>query len=159
MCSSDLLVLALAAAPATARLIIRRRTWRGAGANADLAAAAWGELCADLDDYGQSCRPSESPRAVARRVRAIEGLDPGAAEAVSRVATIVERARYAPVPVAADSARGDVAIVRKSLARCSGRAVRWRARLLPPSVMQPLRSAFRQAAGLLTGWSPAAGEG
>jgi transglutaminase-like putative cysteine protease len=153
------LALALAIAPATARRVIRRRAWRAASTDAELAAAAWRELCADLDDYGQHCRPSESPRAVARRVRAISGLDAGAGQAVSRVATIVERARYAPLPVAAGSARADVAVVRKSLARCSSRSVRWRARLVPPSVMQPVRSALGQAAGLVTGWSPAAGEG
>lgn len=152
------LALALAIAPATARRVIRRRTWRSARGDAELAAAAWRELCADLDDYGQYCRPSESPRAVARRVRAISGLEPEAGQAVGRVATIVERARYAPLPVAAGSARADVAIVRKSLARSSSRSVRWRARWLPPSVMQPVRSFFRQAAGLVTGWSPAAGE-
>jgi Domain of unknown function (DUF4129) len=152
------LALALAVAPATARRVIRRRTWRSAQGDAELAAAAWRELCADLDDYGQHGRASESPRALARRVRAIDGLGPTAGQAVGRVATIVELARYAPLPVAAGLARADVAIVRKSLARSSSRSVRWRARLLPPSVMLPVRTAFQQTAGLVTGWSPAAGE-
>ena len=152
------LLLILAAAPGVARLIARRRGWRAAADNAALAAAAWRELCADLDDYGQHCRASESPRAVARRVRGISGLDPAAGQAVDRVATIVERARYAPLPVDAGSARADVTTVRKSLARCSSRSVRWRARLLPPSVMEPLQSAVRQAFGLLGGYTPAASE-
>ena len=152
------LLLVIGVTPATARLAVRRRRWRTAKGDAGLADAAWRELCADLDDYGQHCRPSESPRAVARRVRAISGLDPAAGQAADRVATIVERARYAPAPAAAGSARADVSLIRKSLARCSGRAVRWRARLLPASVVQPVRSGFRQAAGLLTGWEPAANQ-
>ncbi|MGI9004756.1 MAG: transglutaminase TgpA family protein [Streptosporangiaceae bacterium] len=152
------LLLALAAGPGITRLIGRRRVWRSADGDTGLAAAAWRELCADLDDYGQRRRPSESPRAVARRVRAISGLDPAAGQAVERIATIVERARYAPAPAAAGPARADVSMVRKALARCSSRSVRWRARLLPPSVVHPLRSGFRQAAGLLTGWSPATSE-
>ncbi len=152
------LALALAVAPGIARLIARRRAWRGARGDAQLASAAWRDLSAALEDYGQRCRASESPRTVARRVRAISGLDPAAGQAVDRIATIVERARYAPVPASAGSARADVSLVRRALARCAPPAVRWRAVLLPPSIVRPLRSAFRQGAGLLTGWSPAAGE-
>ena len=150
------LLLVIGATPAIARLAVRRRRWRTAEGDTGLARAAWEELCADLDDYRQRCRPSESPRAVARRVRAICGLDPAAGQAVDRLAAIVERARYAQVPADAGSACADVSLVRKSLARCSSRSVRWRARLLPSSVVYPLRSGFRQAAGLLTGWEPAA---
>lgn len=152
------LLLLVAAAPASVRQIVRRRGWQGARDDATVATAAWRELCADLDDFGQHCRPSESPRAVARRVRGISGLDPAAGQAVDRLAMIVERARYAPVPVAAGTARADIVTVRKALARCSSFSVRWRARLIPPSVVQPLRSGFRQATGLLMGAAPAPGE-
>ena len=70
-----LTVLVVAAAtPGTIRVITRRRRWRSASGDAGLAGAAWQELCADLDDYGLHCRPSESPRALARRVEL--GLGP-----------------------------------------------------------------------------------
>jgi transglutaminase-like putative cysteine protease len=146
-------------APATARLVVRRRRWRLAGDDASLARAAWQEFCADLEDYGMACKPSESPRTVARRVIATADLDDAAGRAVVHIATVVERARYAPAPHAAGAIRADVTVVRRSLARGAGRAARWRARLAPASTLRPVTMAFRQGLGLLTGWTPAAGEG
>ena len=145
--------------PGGTRVVTRRRRWRSAAGDAALAAAAWLELCADLDDYGLPCRVSESPRAVARRVGSVSGLDGEARQAISRVAAVVERARYAPTPGAAGAIRADVSAVRHGLARGASKGTRWRARLLPASTLRPLRAWFRQAAGLLTGWMPAAGEG
>ena len=147
-----------AAAPGTTRVVTRRRRWRSATGDAGLAAAAWKELCADLDDYGMNCRPSESPRALARRVSVVSEMDDQARQAMGRIANVVERARYAPVPAAAGAIRSDVAAVRRALARASTRGTRWRAILLPASTLQPLGTWFRQAAGLLTGWTPASGE-
>jgi transglutaminase-like putative cysteine protease len=155
-----LAVAALAAVlPGGTRVVTRRRRWHTAGGDAALAAAAWRELCADLDDYGLPCRACESPRAVARRVRSVSGLDEQAGLAISRIATVVERARYARAPGAAGAIRADVTLVRRGLARGASRGTRWRARLLPASTLRPLRTWIRQAAGLLTGWMPAAGEG
>lgn len=154
-----LAVLVLAAAtPGAVRVTTRRKRWRSATGDAALARAAWHELCADLDDYGLPCRASESPRALARRVSAASGIDDEARQAIGRIATVVERARYAPVPAAAGAIRADVALVHRALARSASLSARWRARLLPASTLQPLRAAIRQAAGLLTGWMPAAGE-
>ena len=146
------------AAPGTTRVITRRRRWRSASGDAGLAGAAWQELCADLDDYGMHCRPSESPRALARRVGAVSDMDDQARQAIGRIAVVVERARYAPVPSAAGAVRSDVTSVRRALAHSSSRGTRWRARLLPASTLQPMRAWLRQAAGLLTGWTPAGGE-
>jgi len=151
------LVLA-AAAPGAARIITRRRRWRSANGDAALALAGWQELCADLEDYGLRCRASESPRALARRVGSVSGIDEQARRAVTRIASVVECARYAPVPAAAGTIRADVALVHRGLARSAGRSARLRAALLPASTLQPLRASIRQAAGLLTGWMPAAGE-
>jgi transglutaminase-like putative cysteine protease len=145
--------------PGATRVVTRRRRWRSADGDAALAAAAWQELCAGLDDYGLTCRVSESPRAVARRVCSVSGLDEQARQAIGRIATVVERARYAPAPGAAGTVRADVTVVRRGLARGASRGTRWRARLLPASTLRPLRAWIRQAAGLLTGWMPAAGEG
>ena len=152
-----LLVLA-AATPGTLRLITRRRHWRAAGDDASLARAAWQELCADLEDYGLACGVSESPRMVARRVSSMVNLDEPARLAIGRIATVVERARYAPRPEAAGAIRADVTAVRRSLARGSSRLIRWRARLAPASTLRPLSEALRQGLGLLTGWAPTARE-
>ena len=155
-----LAVLAAAAAsPGVARIITRRRRWAAATGDTALAQAAWQELCADLEDYGMRCRASESPRAVARRIRSISGIDEQASYAVGRVTTIVEWARYAPSPAAAGAVRADVALVRRALAHSASRRVRWRARLLPASTLQPALTLLGHAAGLLTGWTPAASEG
>jgi len=145
--------------PGATRVVTRRRRWRSAAGDAALAAAAWRELCADLDDYGLPCRVSESPRALARRVCSVSGLDERARQAVSRIATVVERARYAPATGAVGAIRADVTAVRRGLARAASRGARWRARFFPASTLRPLRAWIRQAAGLLTGWMPAAGEG
>lgn len=151
-------LVVIAVAPATIRLFSRRRRWSAAAGDAGLAAAAWQELCADLDDYGTPCGPSESPRALARRIGSFSGMDESGRQALGRVTTVVERARYAPVPAAAGAIRTDVATVRRTLARSASRGARWRARLLPASTLQPVRAWLRQIAGLLTGWTPASGE-
>jgi len=91
-------------------------------------------------------------------VRAISGIDEQASQAVTRIATVVERARYASVPATAGTIRADVALVHRGLARSAGRNARLRAALLPASTLRPLQASIRQAAGLLTGWMPAAGE-
>ncbi|HEX6932926.1 MAG TPA: transglutaminaseTgpA domain-containing protein [Streptosporangiaceae bacterium] len=154
-----LAVLALiAVTPATIRLVSRRRRWRTASGDGGLAGAAWLELCADLDDYGLPCRASESPRALSRRVSGVLEGDEQGRQAVGRIAAVVERARYAPVPAAPGAIRTDVTTVRRALARNASHAARWRARLLPASTLQPLRAWLRQTAGLLTGWMPASGE-
>ena len=154
-----LAVLAMiAVTPGTVRLVTRRRRWRTASGDAGLAGAAWQELCADLDDYGLHCRPSESPRALSRRVSGVLEGDEQGRKAIGRIAAVVERARYAPVPAAPGGIRADVTSVRRALSRNASRGARWRARLLPASTLQPLRTWLRQAAGLLTGWTPASGE-
>ena len=111
-----LAVLVVAAvAPGTARLVTRRRRWHAASDDAGLAQAAWQELCAVLEDFGLGCRPSESPRAAARRVRSVSGLDEQARQAVGRIASVVEQARYAPVPADASMVRSDVHLVHRAL--------------------------------------------
>ena len=163
--TSDLLliaaiaILALAGAtPGTTRALVRRRRWRHAASDAGLARVAWQEICDDLDDFGLRCRPSESPRAVARRVCAETDIDESARQAVGRIAAAVEQARYAPAPETVGPIRSDVAVVRRALGRDAGLIIRWRAMLLPASTLGPVRSGLRQAAGLLTGWVPSARE-
>jgi transglutaminase-like putative cysteine protease len=155
-----LLILAIVAAlalvaPLTARWLIRRRRLRAAG-DAALAHAAWRELRDDLADYGLACRASESPRAAAARIVAALRLDQPAAEAVGRIVTAEERARYATAPLPSPNLRADSAAVRRALAQEADWSVRWRARLLPASMLAPVRPALQHTLDVF-GWMDAAG--
>jgi transglutaminase-like putative cysteine protease len=156
------LIVVAAAAPWCARRVIRRRRWRrrAAGtARADRvlsrdvawAHAAWQELRDDLADYGTASRPSESPRAVAARAGADLPLAGPARAALGRIALAEERARYAPAPADGSSLRTDSVTVRRAIAGAVPRGARWRARLLPASVVGPALNAVASAADLYRG--------
>lgn len=149
------LLIVLAAVPGTARFVRRRRRWRGAADDISMATAAWQEVCADLEDFGLAARLSESPRATARRISADMNTDERARRAISRIALVVERCRYAPVPAPADGIRSDVREVRRSLARNARIIQRLRARLMPASVVSPTLDATQRVLGQRTGWVPA----
>src|SRR5262249_47206049 len=117
-----LLGLALIA-PLTVRMVLRRRRLAATG-DAGLAHAAWLELRDNLADSGFAWRPSESPRAVASRIAATLRLDPVTREALGRIVTAEERARYAPSPLGSDTLRADTAAVRRALAQDSAWQVR-----------------------------------
>jgi len=108
--------------------------------------AAWEELRDDLMDYGAGYRPSESPRAVA--IRAGEGLvlTGTARVALGRIAMAEERARYAPAPADGSGLRADSVAVRRAIAAAVPRGTRWRARLLPSSVLGPVLAMVASAA-------------
>lgn len=149
-----LAALALAA-PLAARSLIRRRRLRTTG-DAGLAHAAWRELRDDLADHGLACRASESPRAVAARVGATLRLDQPTREALGRIVSAEERARYATVPLPSPTLRADSATVRRALAREADWTTRWRARLLPASMLAPIRPALQHVLDVF-GWMDAAG--
>ena len=88
----SLILLVIVAAPATIRL--RRRTNRlnGSLPAEEQVEAAWAEIRDTVVDYGGSW-PEGSPRAIGREVA--ERLDEQESESMSRVATLVERSRYA----------------------------------------------------------------
>lgn len=148
-----LLILA-GAVPAVTRIITRSRRWRAATDDRSLASAAWQEVCASLDDLGLSRKLSESPRALARRISTESEIDESAREALRRIATVVERIRYAPTPAptTAASMRADVTEVRRSLARSTTAMHRLRARLFPASTISPMAARLGQSFGQLTGW-------
>jgi transglutaminase-like putative cysteine protease len=155
-----LLILAIVVAlalvtPLTARWLIRRRRLRATG-DAALAHAAWRELRDDLADYGLASRASESPRAAAARIGTALRLDQPAAEALGRIVTAEERARYAATPVPSPTLRADSAAVRRALAQEADWSVRWRARLLPASMLAPVRPALQHTLDVF-GWMDAAG--
>jgi transglutaminase-like putative cysteine protease len=142
-----------AAAPAGVRLLIRRRRWR-ARADAGRAHAAWRELRDDLVDYRVGYLPSESPRAVAARAAASLELGESAVAALRRIAIAEERARYAVRADSAASLRHDSAAVRRAVAAAVPRWTRWRARLLPSSVLSPALAAVSQAADIFGRLNP-----
>jgi hypothetical protein len=153
--AAGLLVLA-AAAPSCARLAIRRRRWRtgGRGGDAALAHAAWRELRDDLVDYGAGYLPSESPRALAARAAASLSLAEPAAAALRRIALAEERARYAGRPDSGAGLRHDSMVVRRAIAAAVSRRSRWRARLMPSSVLTPTLTQLSQAADIFGRLNP-----
>ncbi len=154
-----IVLIVIVAAPAAmplARSAVRRRRLQASG-DARLAHAMWREVRDDLADYGLPVRASESPRAAAARVTAALSLDPAASQALGRIVRAEERARYAATPLAAPTLRADCATVRRALVLQAGWAERWRARLLPASMIAPLRSALQHALDVF-GWMDAAGQ-
>jgi transglutaminase-like putative cysteine protease len=87
-----LVVLAILAAPATIR--VRRRSGRlnGSGPAEEQVEGAWAEIRDTVVDYGGSW-PEGSPRVIGREVA--DRLEAEESESMSRVATLVERSRYA----------------------------------------------------------------
>ena len=157
---AGLLILALVA-PWAARLAIRRRRWRRRGhldrpdqADAAWAHAAWRELRDDLADYGASCLPSDTPRAVAARAGTELALAEPALAALGRIAMAEERARYAARPTDGSGLRHDSVTVRRAIAVAVPRPVRWRGRLLPASVIGPALTATAQAADIFGRLTP-----
>ncbi|TVZ03177.1 hypothetical protein EAS64_22315 [Trebonia kvetii] len=160
-------------APLCGRLVVRRRRWRhrtgdGAGRPGVVPAghagglegrirardeawahAAWQELRDDLIDYGAGCQPSESPRAVATRAGGALSLGEPARAALGRIALAEERARYAARPTDGSGLRADSTAVRRAIAAAVPRGDRWRARLLPASVVGPTMSALSAATDAL----------
>ncbi|MFJ2029354.1 DUF3488 and DUF4129 domain-containing transglutaminase family protein [Streptosporangium sp. NPDC087985] len=97
--------------------------------------AAWAELDDMLCDYGMSRQPSESPRALARRLAEQYGFDTEAGAAMARIATAVERMLFARTPGEIGSLAEDLRRVRRALAATVTRGRRIRAVLLPPSTL------------------------
>jgi hypothetical protein len=151
------LLALLAAAPATARAVIRARRWRAAADDPGLVDAAWLELCANLDDFEIPRLASDSPRTVAARVRSRTEGDEPAHEAVARIAAVVEQTYYGTSPAAPGAIRADVKAVRQALVRAADWRTRIRASVFPPSALTPARTAVRHATGSFTGWAPAPG--
>jgi transglutaminase-like putative cysteine protease len=144
-------IVLLLAFPGLGRIATRRRRWLTATGDAALADAAWKEMTDDLADYGFSGRPSETPRALVRRLAREAHLDDHARDAVRRIGTAEERARYAASPRPGAGLRGDVRTVRQALAAQRSWSQRQRARLLPASTLATILRAA-QRTGDLFGW-------
>lgn len=130
------------AVPTVLRLVLRRWRWVRASSDEAKAHAAWLELCADLADYGIGHLPSESPRALAGRVRTGLALAEPAAEAVGRIALAEEHASYAGrSPESAKTLHRDGSAARRGIAHATTAPARWRARLFPTSVLTAITEA------------------
>lgn len=141
-----LAVLLTLAVPAATRWVVRRRRWASATTPAAAARAAWADLRDTLTDHGYGWDPSDSPRRGAARLAAERRLTGGPAEALHRIATATEQARYAPAMGPVGDLRADVDTVRGGLSAGAGRWVRWRARLLPRSTRQVAAAAAERVA-------------
>jgi len=150
------LLVLTALAPGCARLMIRHRRWRtGArGGDAELAHTAWRELRDDLMDYRGGYAPSESPRALASRVSAELRLTGPAAAALRRITMAEERARYSARPTDGGTLPRDATVVRRAIAAAAPRRTRWRARLLPSSVITPVGIGVSQVTDLFGRMGP-----
>ena len=131
--------------PRLVRSLTRRRRWSRAAGDGPRAQAAWLELLDDLTDHKIAWSASESPRALGRRLTRTLRLSPEAAAALARIVQATERARYARDPADSATLRADTDLVRGEVSANSGRAARWRARLIPPSSLRPVRTAAHHA--------------
>ena len=147
-----------AAAPRAARSLTRRRRWFSAADDAGRAHAAWLEFRDDLTDHRITCRPSETPRALAGRVGTSLGFAATEREALQRIAHAEEAARYATVPLASAQLRSDVTTVRRALAKACRLPARYVAAALPASALAPVRAALTHALDVF-GWMDAATSG
>ncbi len=146
-----IVVFLLLAWPSVTRLVTRRRRWLMASGDAGLADAAWRELVDDMADLGLPCGPSETPRAVARRIGSAVNLDPYAVQAVTRLSAAEERARYAQSPQPGAGLASDVRAVRRAAAASVSRAQRVRARLLPASTLAAANRLAQRGGEMLSG--------
>ncbi|SEL24966.1 transglutaminase TgpA family protein [Nonomuraea pusilla] len=102
-------------------------------------AAAWAELDDVLLDHGMARGPSETPRALARRLAREYAFDADASAAITSIASAVERVLFARDPGRIGPMKQDLRTVRRALAATVPRGRRVRAVLLPPSTLRRLR--------------------
>jgi transglutaminase-like putative cysteine protease len=135
-----LLVVALivAAVPAAVRLIRRRRR-RRTGPDRALAEQVWAEVRDTVRDLGGQWADADTPRQASARLSGNGRLEAPAAAALGRLASDTENARYAREPGALDRRRvqADLRTSLRALQARASAAERWRARLLPASVLRP----------------------
>ncbi len=144
------LLLALLVAPSLLRMGIRRRRYRRARSDQVATAnAAWDELRDSARDLGYSWTASETPRQAAARLARKGKLRHNHTDALARLTTAVEQARYAPLAGDTSTVIADVRAVRAGLARRVGRGQRVRSVVLPASTVVVLHWLGERIADLL----------
>ncbi|TDW31194.1 transglutaminaseTgpA domain-containing protein [Cryobacterium psychrophilum] len=103
--------------------------------------AAWGELCDTVLDYGITVRVTETPRMLRDRLCAVIGEESAAAVVLARLCEAVERARY-DRGSDEDGTVDEAVVLSRELGEMArrihvsvGRGARWRAVLLPRSLI------------------------
>lgn len=134
-----LLLAALVCGPATIRGLQRRgRLHAIATGGPDAATAAWQELLAESWDRGTAVPGTDTVRLAANRLARDHGLDDAGRNGLRTVIGAIERSWYGSGPSRADGALAEaMRQVRESFNRCAPLALR--ARLLPRSVLRPVR--------------------
>jgi len=129
-------LLLLLATPAVLRIRRRRGRLEADAPTDEQVEAAWAELRDTVLDFGGTW-PEGTPRTVGRELGA--RLEPADRDDLGRVATLVERARYAPDlgdPEQARGLSGTTTSLRHALSAPAGRGRRLRAFLAPPSLFR-----------------------
>jgi hypothetical protein len=131
------------------RRMIRRRRRLHAATYVEVVDGAWAEVADSAVDFGQPWPVSSTPRQAAERISG--GMDEPGVQALKRLRSQVEQARYARGMTMQRSSpderpaavRADVRMVRKQLQA----RVRWHAKVLgycwPPSERRRQRSSMR----------------
>ena len=121
-----------------------------------IALAAWAELRECADDLGYTWVDSDTPRQAASRLTTAARMDEEATEAIGRVTTLTEQARYADQPrydpPLIRALPRDLRTLRAALAEHATRANRIKAAILPSSSLSRLRdSRERMSASIYRG--------
>ncbi|HEX2774576.1 MAG TPA: DUF3488 and transglutaminase-like domain-containing protein [Micromonosporaceae bacterium] len=165
------LLLAVLAAPALLRALLRRRRERLSPARGSVVAgepdpgeirvlpagepaeraraeahAAWAELVDTMVDFRVPVDPAETPRMTVERLATQRLVAGTGAEAARLLGRAEERARYARKPLPGQRLAPAVRTFRKALAAETTWRTRAVAALLPPSILQRWRHALVEAA-------------
>ncbi len=112
--------------------------------------AAWDEFVDTLVDFQIPTDDAETPRVTVERITDTLRLPEAAAEGVRLLGRAEERARYARSPLATSGLGSSLREVRSALARRAAWRIRWRAALLPPSVLRRWRAATTEGFAALS---------
>jgi transglutaminase-like putative cysteine protease len=135
-----IVVAVLAVIPRLTRSVVRRRRFVDREDPRTRAEAAWAEVRDTVRDLGYLWSSSETPRQAALRLGDEAFLEQPGREAFSKLARVVERARYARAPGPVDDLSVEVDVLRHGLGAPLSRWRRWRARWLPASAADVLQA-------------------
>ncbi len=145
------------AIPAVTAVVSRRTRWRRAKGDPVLEAeAAWQDLRETTRDVGLPWDPAATPRVAARRLRVDASLSSEQGDLVGHVATLAERARYAPHPPDTEGLREDSHMLRQMLLGSVSRWRRLRAKAWPAATHELFTRVSDRTADVFD-WLDAAG--
>ena len=140
------LLAAIAVTPVSA-VLGRRRRRRAARDLAAQVEASWADLREGVLDLGVPLRSGVTPRQLDAELAGAVGLTGPPREALTRITRTVELARYAPVLPDPDRIDEDVRTVLAAVAASRSRGIRVRARVLPRSGADRVRTGVGAVTG------------